>query len=282
MFNFLFQKAAVEGGCDRNIGVLIYNLATKPLKAKRNRKVLLKAIADKKITSLNFSHAVNYLNNLGEVDVNEAEFEKESGVGVEISAEEVKKVVKEILEVNKENLNKGALMSAVKTKLRFAETKLVNDIFTEEFKIASVGAPAAPPPKKVEKKPPTEDHITLSENVTFPAPSENKQIRPEILEKHLSITGGKVLTRFPPEPNGYLHIGHAKAMNLSFGYAKRMGGNCYLRFDDTNPEAESVEYIDSIKDVSTILLLLRFLVLLQDSISFESFPLSSIPSHPPF
>lgn len=48
---------------------------------------------------------------------------------------------------------------------------------------------------------------------------------------------------------GYLHIGHAKAMNLSFGYAKKMGGKCYLRFDDTNPEKESVEYINSIIDV---------------------------------
>lgn len=48
---------------------------------------------------------------------------------------------------------------------------------------------------------------------------------------------------------GYLHIGHAKAMNLSFGYAKKMGGLCYLRFDDTNPEKESQEYIDSIIEV---------------------------------
>jgi glutaminyl-tRNA synthetase len=51
---------------------------------------------------------------------------------------------------------------------------------------------------------------------------------------------------------GYLHIGHAKAMNLSFGYAKKMGGLCYLRFDDTNPEKESQEYIDSIIEVGIL------------------------------
>ena len=60
--------------------------------------------------------------------------------------------------------------------------------------------------------------------------------------------GGRVVTRFPPEPNGYLHLGHAKAICLDFGMAAEFGGHCNLRFDDTNPEAEDVEYVDSIKE----------------------------------
>jgi len=60
--------------------------------------------------------------------------------------------------------------------------------------------------------------------------------------------GGRIHTRFPPEPNGYLHIGHAKAICLDFGMAKKYGGKCNLRFDDTNPVKEEVEYIDSIKE----------------------------------
>src|SRR5262247_4184833 len=59
---------------------------------------------------------------------------------------------------------------------------------------------------------------------------------------------GRVSTRFPPEPNGYLHIGHAKSISLNFGIASEFGGTCNLRFDDTNPTTENVEYVEAIKE----------------------------------
>lgn len=71
---------------------------------------------------------------------------------------------------------------------------------------------------------------------------------PHVLQKHIEFTKGKVFTRFPPEPNGFLHIGHAKAMRFSFTSAENNGGFCYLRYDDTNPEKETKEFIINIEE----------------------------------
>lgn len=77
-------------------------------------------------------------------------------------------------------------------------------------------------------------------------PEENLQASEDILKKHLERTGGRLVTRFPPEPNGNLHIGHAKAININFEYAKKYGGYTYLRYDDTNPKNECEEHFESI------------------------------------
>ena len=95
--------------------------------------------------------------------------------------------------------------------------------------------------------PGSEGHLFAKHKANLPPFAQNYAINTSArMAEHLSITGGKWQTRFPPEPNGYLHIGHAKAMHFDFGVASKFGGNTYLRFDDTNPTAEKQEYIDSI------------------------------------
>lgn len=86
----------------------------------------------------------------------------------------------------------------------------------------------------------TDDTATNSEKNDF--------IRAIVRDDLASQKYSQIVTRFPPEPNGYLHLGHVKSICLNFGLAKEFAGLCNLRFDDTNPDAEDQEFVDNIKD----------------------------------
>ncbi|KAL1505024.1 hypothetical protein AB1Y20_008785 [Prymnesium parvum] len=146
----------------------------------------------------------------------------------------------------------------------YTEAKAKCDSSSVEF-VSKEKKPKETPPLEGDQgeKPPEAPAEARKPKLYLRLPQENLQAKPlregvdeahnyaknseGALAAHLKATGGILRTRFPPEPNGYLHIGHAKAMNFNFGQARLLpGGETIMRFDDTNPAAEKQEYIDSI------------------------------------
>ncbi len=181
----------------------------------------------------------------------------------------------------------GMLMGDVRKALPWADGKAVKseiDVQVLDLLGPKTEADLAPPPKKEKVKQPkqasaeakkddsnkkaaNEDDIegdgaaTIAElmrnKVHFHKPGENYKTDGYVivdgtmdrLAAHMKRTKGQVRTRFPPEPNGILHIGHAKAININFGYAAAHNGVCFLRYDDTNPEKEEEKFFTGIKDM---------------------------------
>lgn len=215
-----------------------------------------------------------------------AKLKTSCGYGEEVSEDEVKKVVSEEVSAAADLLKAqryigaGRVAGAVNSRVKWADSAVVKQHFdaavealigpmnekenlwstTKDSKLKkslakelrSMAAPVPKPAKeakaktekkKVEKKVEEEEEVEeLAEGRYIPW-ADNPE---DILERVRKETDGAVLTRFPPEPNGYLHLGHAKAMRFNFTVANERKGKTYLRFDDTNPSAEKQEYIDQI------------------------------------
>lgn len=203
---------------------------------------------------------------------------------IEKVIEGVMKKNKEQILSQRYRFNVGKVMQEVRNDLKWADGKAVkNEIDVQLFDILGpkTELDLAPPPK-VDKKPteakkPAVVKPNMDENseltvekdgansiaelmktkVHFHKPGENfktdgyvvTENTERLIKEHLKTTGSRVRTRFPPEPNGILHIGHAKAININFGYAAAHNGTCFLRYDDTNPEKEEEKFFVGIKDM---------------------------------
>ncbi|XP_010779067.1 glutamine--tRNA ligase isoform X2 [Notothenia coriiceps] len=202
---------------------------------------------------------------------------------IEEAVESVIKKHKEKLLVERFHFNMGLLMGEARSALKWADGKVIkNEVDLQVLHLlgpkteADLEKKAKPQKAKVTEndvKAKKEEVAVNAEVKTGEVKSLMEQLRGEslkfhktgenyksegyvvtpktmdLLKAHMEITGGQIRTRFPPEPNGILHIGHAKAINFNFGYAKANNGICFLRYDDTNPEKEEEKYFTAIRDM---------------------------------
>ncbi|KAF9428091.1 hypothetical protein BGZ76_002065 [Entomortierella beljakovae] len=259
---------------DKSTGALLYHLASTITPASiAHLDYIAEAIRDSKLTSSDqVTAAIKFVTKKDEID--EAAFNSECGVGVVVTKDDVKTAVDAYTETVKDKLIKdrykffGPYFSGAKSipSLRWANGGDVKEVV--DAKMLEVLGPKderdVVVKKKKETKPEAKVEVKAVETVDVlkPAdmffegelaklhkPGENPQIKPELMAEHLKFTKGQYITRFPPEPNGFLHIGHAKAININFGFANAHNGICNLRYDDTNPEAEEERYFESILEI---------------------------------
>ncbi|CAG8779967.1 37058_t:CDS:2, partial [Racocetra persica] len=278
--NTISEAGFTRSGCDKSIGDLLYTLASTVSKdASPHLGYLARAISDNRLTSSDqVTAAIKFAETANE-EINDEEFNRACGVGVVVTPDQITAAIASHLEANKDALISerykllGPLLAqarqipelrwsngvAVKNELEKQVIAIIGpkderDVTVKgkkkdkEPKSTSVSNQKISTPPVESKKNSIPNMFLEGELSKLHKPGGNKQIKPELMEQHLKATGGKVLTRFPPEPNGFLHIGHAKAINVNFGYAKAHNGLCYLRYDDTNPEAEEERYFDSIRE----------------------------------
>uniref|UniRef100_A0A8B9L5I7 Glutaminyl-tRNA synthetase n=1 Tax=Astyanax mexicanus TaxID=7994 RepID=A0A8B9L5I7_ASTMX len=283
------QKLLGSTNIDKGTGTLLYSMASRLRDTRRLAFLTEHIAKRKITTDLQLSAALDYVKSHPQDPMDQKAFETACGVGVVVTPEQIEDAVELIIRKHKQQLlaeryrfNMGILMGEARAALKWADGKMVkNEVDMQVLhhlgpkteadleKKPKAAKPKAPEKEKEEEKQNNAvngevkmEGKTLMEQLRgealkFHKPGENYKtegyvVTPNtmnLLKQHLEITGGQVRTRFPPEPNGILHIGHAKAINFNFGYAKANNGICFLRYDDTNPEKEEEKYFTAIKDM---------------------------------
>ncbi|CAB1336142.1 unnamed protein product [Coregonus sp. 'balchen'] len=282
------QRVLGVAGVDKATGTLLYTMASR-LRDPKRLGFLTDHIAQHKIcTELQLAAALEFVKSHPQDPINQKEFESLCGVGVVITPEQIEDKVEKVIKKHKDQLlqeryrfNMGLLMGEARGGLMWADGKTIkNEVDMQVLHLLGPKTEADLEKKpKAQKAKAPDGEVKVKEELTmngelkiegrslmdqlrgaalnFHKPGENYKtegyvVTPktmDLLKQHLEFTGGQIRTRFPPEPNGILHIGHAKAINFNFGYAKANDGICFLRYDDTNPEKEEEKLYDLAEDL---------------------------------
>ena len=275
-FESVLERNKIDS-TEKTVGNNLYHLVTKSSGWIKENQMdyCVQCILDGRLPSrTRVDLAIDFFksNNTSDPGSDEAPFKEHCGVGVEVSAEQLREYLDKFVEDNFDEMvktkpNHSTLMAKLRRGIKFVEPKdLIMEynkiIKNAEFKAkleeakASVAQPA-PKPKEAKPTKKTDKEIEAENQEAVKRYRVEKLIAkdlaealntPEVFKAHKERTQGKVITRFPPEPNGHLHIGHCKAIRFNFKIAEDYDGYTYLRFDDTNPAKEKQEYIDSIID----------------------------------
>jgi len=267
LYNIL--KEANIGQVGQSFGTLLLKLAENLKDTElsvSHRALVAQYILERRLNNApQVEAAAKYLNTRSTFDARS--FEEECGVGVVVTTDDIRNCVDRFVEEHKDELlkeryqfNVGAsILQPVRAALKWADGKQVKDIVDQT--ILHVLGPKNEKDmeeamKKKKKKGKEVDEVLEEKVEVLTTDFIDKKLKardlrtainpPQLIEYHNRMIDGRIRTRFPPEPNGFLHIGHAKAMNFSFGVAQKANGVTFLRFDDTNPTAEKQVYIDNI------------------------------------
>lgn len=242
-------------------GKLFYSLASSQKLSKESQEILADYIISGKIPNVpQLEAAAEFL--IKNSSYAKQDFEAYCGIGVEVTEDQLNQTISELIKADENKIKEsgwedkglpGNLLKKLKTVHKWGNPVLSKQIIDQKLEALLGPKPSEEELKKSskvnkKKKIPVEEPSKKEKLSTYMGRELKSAINSEELtKKHLEFTGGKVITRFPPEPNGYLHIGHAKAMRFNFTVAQENEGHTYLRFDDTNPDKESKEFIENIK-----------------------------------
>ena len=257
-------------GCSQAKGVLLQKLSQKVIPDDAFSKIALYIGEEKIKTQEQLASIMEFVSKNS--NYTDEKFDTEAGIGIEITNDQIvsnvnkafsEDSVKSVIEQKGKKAAVGTILQKVKSyeNMKFANSGLIMSeinkvLSTLPDKAPTKQAPKKEEPKKASTKPEKPEDADDEENeidfagivAKFPTPADNAMKNPDDVQRHhMEVTGGCFMTRFPPEPNGWIHIGHAKAMYLDFGLSELKGGKCYMRMDDTNPAKEKDEFIEGIK-----------------------------------